>query len=985
MNDSNSSPTHCPRCGATLPADAPEGLCPRCLAALHFGPETALTGAESAGAQPPLSAEELAPHFPQLEILECLGRGGMGVVYKARQKSLNRTVAIKLLAPERVRDAKFAERFTGEAHALAKLNHPHIVTVYDFGEAGGFYYLLMEYVDGVNLRQAMKAGRFTPEQALAIVPPVCEALQYAHEHGIVHRDIKPENLLLDKEGRVKIADFGIAKMLGAEASEAGIAETQAGTPQYMAPEQKERRRTDHRADIYSLGVVLYEMLTGELPAEKLRPPSSRPGGVRIDVRLDEIVLRALEKTPELRYQTAADLKTQLETITPDAGKTDFPSSKPGIPSSPSETARLSRGAIAGAVWACLLFPGFLVAFILVRISVAESHWPTWWQQLLASALLPLGATAPFGATILGWIGVARIRRSQGRLRGLGLAVFDGMLFPLLALDVLICIGLGPLLERSYAAGFRDTWFSGAPPIAITILLLGLSAIVDLLITRRVWRAVRPNGSRSHSPWLSTGVVAAVVLLLPLTMALRAVLSYHAKPKPELPVVTCAKAYAGDVNEYLDSMGSILPPDPPSETQDNSHIAVTFTIAEDHTQQVLQKLKAKQPLPVEAYDPHLQKKIGEGLLTAIDNQIDATTGTIQCRAIIQASEDMVFLTNKLLKVRVLMEAKQGVTVLPLRAVQQDGQGASVYLVRQNRWVTIRPVIVGTIDGEIAEIKAGAAPGDTVVLERQAKLLEGSAVRCKTAQHQSGNTAPPPITQSTPAPVAQFKPVLNAIPTSKPPIDPPAPPPIAESTPAPITPAAPTLSSTPAPTPTPSPTPTPPIFLTPKTTTDDIQREALLIQLRQATEVARQCEARFKVGASEASELVAANEKVDLLKAQIEGDPARAASIRLKAARRQAELAEARFKAGAADQSELLAARETVELLEAQIAGDAVQIAIVRLAAAERALKFAEIRSKAGEVTFLEVESARNAVELRRAELRDAKAVKGKASSTNPTAR
>ena len=141
----------------------------------------------------------------------------MGVVYKARQKSLNRFVALKLLAPERVSDAKFAERFAQEAKALATLSHPNIVTIHDFGQAGGFYFLLMEFVDGVNLRQAMKAGRFTPEQALAVVPPVCEALQFAHEHGIVHRDIKPENLLLDKEGRVKIADFGIAKMIGRDA------------------------------------------------------------------------------------------------------------------------------------------------------------------------------------------------------------------------------------------------------------------------------------------------------------------------------------------------------------------------------------------------------------------------------------------------------------------------------------------------------------------------------------------------------------------------------------------------------------------------------------------------------------------------------------------------------------------------------------------------------------------------------------------------
>lgn len=300
-----------------------EGLCARCLGALNFAPETVLPGEHAAHA-PTLTTEELAPHFPQLEIIACLGRGGMGVVYKARQKTLNRLVALKLLAPERANDPQFATRFEKEAQALASLNHPHVVGVYDFGQAGGFFYLLMEFVDGVNLRQAMSAGRFTPEQSLAIVPPVCEALQYAHEHGIVHRDIKPENLLLDKEGRVKIADFGIAKMLGTEADtsarddeqQAGTLASAAGTPQYMAPEQKAHRTTDHRADIYSLGVVLYELLTGELPTgelptDKLQPPSRK---VQIDVRLDEIVLRALQTQPELRYQTAREFRAQLETV-----------------------------------------------------------------------------------------------------------------------------------------------------------------------------------------------------------------------------------------------------------------------------------------------------------------------------------------------------------------------------------------------------------------------------------------------------------------------------------------------------------------------------------------------------------------------------------------------------------------------------------------------------------------------------------------------
>ena len=169
---------------------------------------------------------------------------------------------------------------------LAALNHPNIVTIYDFGQAGGFYYLLMEFVDGLNLRQLLRTRKFTPEEALAIVPTLCDALQFAHDRGIVHRDIKPENLLLDKTGKVKVADFGIAKMLGmakdgrvgATAAPETVTQSAVGTPSYSAPEQKtDPQRVDNRADIYSLGVVFYEMLTGELPGKTLeaRPPISR--------------------------------------------------------------------------------------------------------------------------------------------------------------------------------------------------------------------------------------------------------------------------------------------------------------------------------------------------------------------------------------------------------------------------------------------------------------------------------------------------------------------------------------------------------------------------------------------------------------------------------------------------------------------------------------------------------------------------------------
>ncbi len=320
MNQDASSPTRCPKCGAAVPKNAAHGLCPRCV----FAKAVAVTGGPAI--DPPDVASVRAA-FPHLEVLSLIGAGGMGAVFKARQPQLDRVVALKLLVSEQTDEDRFAERFQREAQALARLSHPHIVTIHDFGKAGGFYYLLMEYVDGVNLRQATAAGRLAPEQALAVVPPICEALQYAHERGIVHRDIKPENLLLDRRGVLKIADFGIARILGAIDSAPDSSATSGnlthvdtlGTPSYMAPEQRTAPATvDHRADIYSLGVVLYELLTGELPKHNIEPPS---GKVQIDVRLDEIVLRALSETPERRYNTALEFKTQLAAVTsqvPDA-------------------------------------------------------------------------------------------------------------------------------------------------------------------------------------------------------------------------------------------------------------------------------------------------------------------------------------------------------------------------------------------------------------------------------------------------------------------------------------------------------------------------------------------------------------------------------------------------------------------------------------------------------------------------------------------
>src|SRR6266850_6032564 len=202
----------CPQCGGPIPVEAPQGLCPKCLLFEVSIPTEAGPGRTAKSAPP--TVEELARAFPHLEIGELIGQGGMGFVFKARQPKLDRFVALKILSQSLAADAAFAERFTREGRLLARLNHPNIVTVHDFGQANGFFYLLMEFVDGVNLRQAMRAGRFTPEQALAVVPKICEALQFAHNEGVLHRDIKPENILLDSKGRLKIADFGIAKLIG---------------------------------------------------------------------------------------------------------------------------------------------------------------------------------------------------------------------------------------------------------------------------------------------------------------------------------------------------------------------------------------------------------------------------------------------------------------------------------------------------------------------------------------------------------------------------------------------------------------------------------------------------------------------------------------------------------------------------------------------------------------------------------------------------
>ncbi len=255
--------------------------------------------------------------LPQYEVLAILGRGGMGTVYKGRQKSLKRLVAIKILPLGLADDEmKFAARFQNEAQTMAAMNHPAIVAVHDFGETpDGLLYFIMEYVDGTDVQKMIQTnGRLTEEHALAITAHVCDALSYAHKRGVIHRDIKPANILIDREGHIKVADFGLAKMHDPSQTSGLTKSNMAmGTPDYVAPEVLTPGKVaDHRADLYAVGVMLYQMLTGEVPRGMFKLPSQT--GIGTDERFDDIICKALEPKPEDRYQSAMDVRHALDVI-----------------------------------------------------------------------------------------------------------------------------------------------------------------------------------------------------------------------------------------------------------------------------------------------------------------------------------------------------------------------------------------------------------------------------------------------------------------------------------------------------------------------------------------------------------------------------------------------------------------------------------------------------------------------------------------------
>ena len=265
------------------------------------------------------------------KILGELGRGAMGIVYKAEDPVLDRAVALKtiMLAEDAEGRSEYQARFFLEAKAAGRLNHPHIITIYDYGEEGDLEWMAMELLEGTELRDRMAKGAIPIAEALDIAQQVADGLGYAHEHGVVHRDIKPSNVMLMPRGQVKIMDFGIARMRASDLkTSTGVV---LGTPRYMSPEQVAGSPVDHRSDIFSLGTVLYEMVTGkplfggqDMPqilhnVTNFQPVPPSRINPQAPSMLDFIVARALKKEPEVRYQSAYELSADLRSCLAEVG------------------------------------------------------------------------------------------------------------------------------------------------------------------------------------------------------------------------------------------------------------------------------------------------------------------------------------------------------------------------------------------------------------------------------------------------------------------------------------------------------------------------------------------------------------------------------------------------------------------------------------------------------------------------------------------
>ena len=312
-------------------------------------------------------AADLAPLFPGYEIEGLIATGGMGAVYGAIQKSLERAVAIKILPQEFTGDAAFRSGFESEAKAMARLNHPNLIGVYDFGEVAGMLYIIMEYVPGQSLYHSAHGIAIDPSEVNRLVSGICHGLAHAHENGIIHRDIKPSNILLDLNANPKIGDFGLARPAERQI-QAG--EEIFGTPHYTAPEVVAApSAVDHRADIFSVGVLLHELLTGRLPADDQRTASAIS---MCDPRFDAIIRRATDLMPDRRYGSALEIAADLHHIATSAGpkvlRTAAAGGQPQASPRKGKTAASARKTSTAPVVVIILIIAAIAAVALKRHS-----------------------------------------------------------------------------------------------------------------------------------------------------------------------------------------------------------------------------------------------------------------------------------------------------------------------------------------------------------------------------------------------------------------------------------------------------------------------------------------------------------------------------------------------------------------------------------------------------------------------------------------
>tara|TARA_R110002096_G_scaffold42144_26_gene113846 strand:- start:2352 stop:4337 length:1986 start_codon:yes stop_codon:yes gene_type:complete len=314
MNPVESSIKRCQKCQKSIVSGAAQGVCPDCLAAatrnLLSQPDSNFEGGFEAPS--PETVHQMLPGYSDFSLIKA---GGMGAVYRARQESLNREVAIKLLAPDLRDDPEFAQRFRQEAEVMASLSHPNIVAIHDFGEAGEYLYFVMEFVDGPDLATLMETEKPGPGRVVEWIGQIGDALHDAHDRKVIHRDMKPGNVLIDPEGRAKVADFGLAKLENAPHSGTlTMPDSRMGSAGYLAPETLKRgsANVDHRADIFAMGVMIYELLSGKSPVGKWDLLSKHHP--KMGLKIDAIVSKATEHDLEKRYQDAAELASDLREV-----------------------------------------------------------------------------------------------------------------------------------------------------------------------------------------------------------------------------------------------------------------------------------------------------------------------------------------------------------------------------------------------------------------------------------------------------------------------------------------------------------------------------------------------------------------------------------------------------------------------------------------------------------------------------------------------